>query len=74
MKVIDSKLNIASVPDEEFAIKEDEARATVLDNDTGERLNDEEAGVRLEKVVVGDLDSLGIERQMVQSTLKEAEE
>jgi len=73
LKVVDSKLGIRTSQEDEFAIKEDEARATVLDNDTGERLNEEEAGVRLDRSVFGGSTALETERKMVDEVLREAQ-
>ncbi len=49
---------------EELPINEEEARAEVLDNDTGERVTDEQAGERLDRSVFGYAESLLKEKQM----------
>lgn len=58
---------------EEASINETEARAEVLDNDTGERVNDEEAGKRLDSAVFGYGESLKREKDIINDALYEAQ-
>ena len=57
----------------EIAISESEAKATVLDEDTGERLDDEEAAQRTERTVFGDLHAIRNELTHLESAITEAE-
>jgi SNF2 family DNA or RNA helicase len=57
---------------EELPINEEEARAEVLDNDTGERVTDEQAGERLDRSVFGYAESLQKEKQMIEDAIKYA--
>lgn len=57
----------------EVAISESEAKATVLDEDTGERLNDEEAAERTERTVFGDLEAIRNELTHLESAIAEAD-
>lgn len=57
---------------EELPINEEEARAEVLDNDTGERVTDEEAGIRLDRSVFGYADSLLKEKGIIEDALEDA--
>lgn len=59
--------------DEEASIDEQEARAEVLDNDTGERVDDEETGTRMERFLLGDIGALQTEKELLQETLQEAQ-
>ncbi|MBN1580239.1 MAG: DEAD/DEAH box helicase [Anaerolineae bacterium] len=58
---------------EEAAITLDVARANVLDEDTGERLSDEEAGQRTERVVYGSAEQIQAELALLEEVLAQAE-
>jgi len=55
--------------DEEASVAEEEARAEVLDNDTGERVDDEETGARMERYLIGDKEALLKEKELLEQTL-----
>jgi superfamily II DNA or RNA helicase len=57
---------------EESAVREDEARAAVLDNDTGERLTEEDTGHRLERKVPLDPIALKRQQELIQEALVDA--
>jgi hypothetical protein len=61
------------VLNEEIAVVEEEARASVLDNDTGERLDDEETGARMERYLVGDKDANLKEKEILEEALEHAQ-
>jgi hypothetical protein len=74
LKTIEKKLEAQEARmDEEASVNEEEARAEVLDNDTGERVDDEETGARMERYLVGDKDALVKERELLEQTLREAQ-
>ena len=58
--------------EEEAAVTPDVARANVLDEDTGERLNDEEAGQRTERVTHGTAEELRAELVELEAVLEKA--
>ena len=58
---------------EETAIPPEVARANVLDEDTGERLTDEEAGQRTERVVYGLPEEIQAELDQLEEVLAKAE-
>jgi len=58
---------------EDAAVTEEEARAEVLDNDTGDRATEEEVSARMERNLVGDVESFKTEKTLLESTLREAE-
>ncbi|MCP4535875.1 MAG: DEAD/DEAH box helicase [Chloroflexi bacterium] len=57
---------------EETPIPPDVARANVLDEDTGERLTDEEAGQRTERVVYGSPKEIQAELELLEDVLEKA--
>jgi len=57
---------------EETAIPPDVARANVLDEDTGERLTDEEAGQRTERVLYGSAEEIETELEHLEEVLEKA--
>ena len=57
---------------EEIPIPPEVARANVLDEDTGERLTDEEAGQRTERVVYGSLEEIQAELDLLEEVLEKA--
>ncbi|MCJ7430180.1 DEAD/DEAH box helicase [Candidatus Bathyarchaeota archaeon] len=59
--------------DEETSVTEEEARAAVLDNDTGERIDDAETDARMERHVFGDKGTLFEEKGLLEQTLLEAQ-
>lgn len=70
LKVIDKKIGVQeNQVDEEVGLSEDEARASVLDNDPGERLGDEEPGSRMEHHLFGDKDAALKEKELLEQTL-----
>jgi superfamily II DNA or RNA helicase len=73
LQVINQKLGkgLPSIG-EESAVREEEARAAVLDNDTGERLNEEDTGLRLERRVSLDLAALKREQELIEHALVDA--
>ncbi len=74
LKTIQKKIDAQeALLDEEAAVAEEEARAEVLDNDTGERVDDEETGARMERYLVGDKDALLKEKELLEQTLLEAQ-
>jgi len=58
---------------EEIPIPPEVARANVLDEDTGERLTDEEAGERTERVVYGSSEQIREELALLEQVLERAE-
>ena len=58
--------------EEDIPLNEDEARCEVLDNDTGERVTDEEAGERLDHYIFGYGEALEKEKELIQDALEEA--
>jgi ERCC4-related helicase len=56
----------------EAAIPPEVARANVLDEDTGERLTDEEASQRTERVVYGSPDEIRAELELLEEVLEKA--
>jgi len=58
---------------DEAAIPPDVARANVLDEDTGERLSDEEAGQRTERVVFGAPQEIEAEMELLEAVLEKAD-
>jgi len=58
---------------EEASIPPDVARANVLDEDTGERLTDEEAGQRTERVVYGSPEEIQVELKQLEKVLAKAQ-
>jgi superfamily II DNA or RNA helicase len=70
LRTIDGKIAIQeAVLDEEVSIVEEEARAEVLDNDTGERVDDEETGARMERYLIGDKGALEREKELLEQAL-----
>ena len=69
LKTIEKRLQAQEEILEEGAVAEDEARAEVLDNDTGERISDEETGARMERYLMGDKDALLKERELLEKAL-----
>ena len=57
----------------ETAVSEDEAKATVLDEDTGERLNDEEAAQRTERTVFGSAEAIEAELATLATAIETAQ-
>ncbi len=57
---------------EETIIPPDVARANVLDEDTGERLTDEEAGQRTERVLYGSPEEIQNELELLEQVLEKA--
>lgn len=70
---IERKLKAQEAAEEEASVDEEEARAEVLDNDTGERVDDEETGARMERFLVGDRGALETERDLLEQALREAQ-
>jgi superfamily II DNA or RNA helicase len=62
----------AAAAAEETAIPPEVARANVLDEDPGERLTDEEAGQRTERVVFGSPDGIRAELELLEEVLAKA--
>lgn len=58
---------------EDIAVTEEEARAEVLDNDTGERTTEEEASARMERFIVKDKEALIRETELLERALADAE-
>jgi hypothetical protein len=58
---------------EDIPIPPEVARANVLDEDTGERLTDEEAGQRTERVVYGSADEIRAELELLEGVLEKAQ-
>jgi len=74
LKTIEKKIAAQeALTDEEASVAEEEARAEVLDNDTGERVDDEETGARMERYLVGDKEALLKEKELLERTLFEAQ-
>jgi superfamily II DNA/RNA helicase len=74
LNTIQEKIAIQdAILDEDVAIVEEEARAEVLDNDTGERVDDEETGARMERFLVGDREAHIKEKELLTKTLHEAQ-
>lgn len=57
----------------ELSISEDEARANVLDADTGERLDDEEAARRTERASFGDPEATRKELKLLETAIQSAD-
>ena len=57
----------------EVSISEDEAKATVFDEDTGERLDDEEAAKRTERSVFGTVEAIEAELEMLEDAIDEGD-
>ncbi|MDG6995557.1 MAG: DEAD/DEAH box helicase [Nitrososphaerota archaeon] len=73
LQVINQRVGkVTSSITEEPAVKEEEAKAVILDNDTGERLGEEETGARLERRVSLDPAALKRELELIQDALAEA--
>jgi len=66
------RLTSAIAEAEEIPIPPEVARANVLDEDTGERLTDEEAGQRTERVVYGSLEEIQAELDLLEEVLEKA--
>lgn len=66
------RLAVARAEAEESSIAAEVARANVLDEDTGERLTDEEAGQRTERIVYGSPEELRAELHQLEEVLEEA--
>jgi superfamily II DNA or RNA helicase len=64
---------LSTVESEEAPISPDVARANVLDEDTGERLTDEEAGQRTERLIYGSPQQLRAELRHLEEVLAKAE-
>ena len=74
LKVIDRKIGTQdNQVEEDVGLSEDEARASVLDNDPGERLDDEEPGSRMEHHLFGDKDAALKEKELLEQTLSAAQ-
>jgi hypothetical protein len=74
LRTVEQKIAIQeAVLNEEIAVVEEEARASVLDNDTGERLDDEETGARMERYLVGDKDANLKEKEILEEALEHAQ-
>ena len=56
----------------DVSVSEDEAKATVFDEDTGERLDDEEAAKRTERSVFGDIKAIEAEIETLEEAIKKA--
>ena len=69
LKTIEKRLQAQEEILEEGAVAEEEARAEVLDNDTGERIGDEETGARMEWYLMGDKEALLKERELLEQAL-----
>ena len=67
------RLASATAEAEEIAIPPEVARANVLDEDTGERLTDEEAGQRTERVDYGSPEQIQAELDQLEEVLAKAE-
>ncbi len=66
------RLTHATAEAEETPIPPEVARANVLDEDTGERLTDEEAGRRTERLVYGSPDEIRAELELLEEVLAKA--
>jgi len=66
------RLASAAAEAEETPIPPEVARANVLDEDTGERLTDEEAGQRTERVVYGSPEQIRAELELLEEVLEKA--
>ncbi len=66
------RLASAAAEAEETPIPPEVARANVLDEDTGERLTDEEAGQRTERVVYGSPEEMRAELELLEEVLEKA--
>jgi len=74
LKTIEKKIAAQdALMDEEASVAEEEARAEVLDNDTGERVDDEETGARMERYLIGDKEALLKEKDLLEQTVLEAQ-
>jgi superfamily II DNA or RNA helicase len=58
---------------EDYSFTEEEVQADVFDNDSGERISEEDVGTRLEQVVPEDEAFLRSQKAILKTTLKEAE-
>lgn len=57
----------------DVSVSEDEAKATVFDEDTGERLDDEEAAERTERSVFGDVAAIEKEIEVLEEAIGQAD-
>jgi len=75
LNTISRKLERQETPpyDEDVSVDEHEARSEVLDNDTGERVDDEETGARMERFLLGDRDNLQTEKELLLRALLKAQ-
>ena len=74
LKTVEKSIDVEEARmDDEASIDEPEARAEVLDNDTGERIDDEETGARMERYLVGDKEAFLKEKELLEETLREAQ-
>ncbi len=73
LKTIDKKIAAQEAQIEETSVTEEEARASVLDNDTGERIDDEETDSRMDRHLFGDKDATLKEKELLEQTLSEAQ-
>lgn len=69
----EERLAGAAAEQEEVAISSEAARASVLDEDPGERLTDEEAGQRTERAVYGPPEVIRAELSELEEALEKAE-
>ncbi len=67
------RLEQAIIPEGEVPIPPDVARANVLDEETGERLTDEEAGRRTERLIYGSPEQIRAELAHLEEVLSRAE-
>jgi superfamily II DNA or RNA helicase len=70
---LQERLAGAVAEEEEAAISPEAARATVLDEDPGERLTEEEAGERTERAVYGPPEAIRAELSELEAVLEKAE-
>jgi len=70
---LEQRLAGAVALEEELSVSPEAARASVLDEDTGERLTDEEAGQRTERSVYGPPEAIRAELGELEEALEKAE-
>jgi superfamily II DNA or RNA helicase len=71
-KRLEQRLKEAEAQSEDAPIPPDVARANVLDEDTGERLDGEEAGRRTERLVYGSTEQIASELDLLEDVLYKA--
>ena len=69
----ETRVFLETLVSDEATISPEVARANVLDEDTGERLTDKEAGQRTERVVYGSPDEIRAELELLEEVLEKAQ-